>query len=274
MKIQLASDLHLEVLVKQSGGDESAFSSETIVHPEPGADVLVLAGDIHRGTQAVKLFGDWPVPVIYVAGNHEFYSRNWEQTRLELRRTCEEVGIHFLDDNALVLDGVRFMGSTLWTDFQQRGLTLEQSMLTASQRLADFYRIETNTGQLTPQQALEAHMTSQKWLVEELSKPFEGKTVVITHHAPHPLSVHRRFVGDPLNGCFVSDLTPLLFQADFWLHGHCHDSFDYQVGGCRVVSNPTGYIQNGAEIQKLGDMGIAVFENSAWNSTMLIDISS
>lgn len=272
MKIQLASDLHLEVLVKQSGGDKSALGRETIVHPEPGADVLVLAGDIHRGTQAVKVFEDWPVPVIYVAGNHEFYSRKWEQNRLELRQSCDEVGINFLDDNELVLDGVRFLGSTLWTDFQQRGLTQEQSMLAGSQRLADFYRIETNTGQLTPQQTLEAHLTSRKWLETELSKPFEGKTIVITHHAPHPLSVHRRFVGDPLNACFVSDLTPLMFQTDLWLHGHCHDSFDYQVGRCRVVSNPTGYIQNGAEIQKPGDMSIAVFENPAWKPKLLIDI--
>ncbi|EYC52153.1 hypothetical protein AZ34_14570 [Hylemonella gracilis str. Niagara R] len=167
---------------------------------------------------------------------------------------------------------MRFLGSTLWTDFRQRGLTQEKSMLEGGQHMTDYYRIETETGLLTPQQTLDAHLSSRRWLEAELAKPFEGKTIVITHHAPHPLSVHRRFVGDSLNGCFVSDLTPLLFQADLWMHGHCHDNFDYQVGRCRVVSNPTGYIQNGPEIQKPQDMGQAVFENTGWNPNLLITI--
>ncbi|MFO6419250.1 metallophosphoesterase [Hylemonella sp. W303a] len=272
MKIQLASDLHLEILVKVSGGNDSLLHLQTIIQPVPNADVLVLAGDIHRGIQAVNVFRDWPVPVIYVAGNHEFYAQKWEETRLKLRQACKEAGIHFLDDDELVLGGVRFLGSTLWTDFRQRGLTQEQSMREGGQHMTDYYRIETDTGLLTPQQTLDAHLSSRSWLEVELAKPFEGKTVVITHHAPHPLSVHRRFVGDALNGCFVSDLTPLLFQADLWLHGHCHDNFDYQVGSCRVVSNPTGYIQNGPEIQKPQDMGQAVFENAGWNPDLLITI--
>ncbi len=74
MKIQLTSDLHLEFL-------ERRFPTERIIVPAPGADILVLAGDIHNGAKAVALFADWPVQLLLLAGNHEFYGRSWEQTR-------------------------------------------------------------------------------------------------------------------------------------------------------------------------------------------------
>lgn len=111
MKIQLASDLHLELL-------ENRFPNARIIEPAPGADLLVLAGDIHGAAKAVDAFRDWPVPVLYVAGNHEFYQHSWEQTRLDIRAACAGTNIHFLDNDGFVFGGVRFLGCTLWTDFK------------------------------------------------------------------------------------------------------------------------------------------------------------
>jgi len=237
LKIQLASDLHLEMLEKK-------FPGARIVDPVEGADVLVLAGDIQEATKAVEVFGEWPVPVLYVAGNHEFYGHWWEQTRVDIRPACAGTSITYLDNDAVELGGVRFLGCTLWTDFQLRGFTRQQWMHEVGQGLNDYWRIATQEGVLRPDQTLEDHERSRRWLEQELAKPFAGETVVITHHGPHPLSVHPRYLGNPTNAGFVSDLTPLLFKTNLWLHGHVHDSFDYEVGGCRVVANPAGYVLN------------------------------
>ncbi len=237
MKIQLASDLHLELLEKK-------FPRAGIIEPVPGADLLVLAGDIHNGIKAVEHFGDWPVPVMYVAGNHEFYDLSWDQTRVDLRAACAGTSIRYLDNDALELGGVRFMGTTLWTDFLLRGFSQKQWMRQVEDGLNDYVLIRRQHGNLRARHTLEDHEYSRRWLEHELEKPFAGKTVVITHHGPHPLSIHPRYVGNRLNAGFVSDLTPLLFKTDLWLHGHVHDSFDFEVGGCRVVANPAGYTLN------------------------------
>ena len=219
MKIQIASDLHLELFAPSLKG-------ETLIRPAPEADLLVLAGDIDTGASAIKLFKDWPVPVLFVAGNHEYYGQLWEQTRADLKRECSGTRIHFLDNDSVVIDGVRFLGSTLWTNFQIRGFTQTQAMSAVEQRLNDYFKIMTSQGPLRALQTLEDHQVSQEWLRQQLSTPFQGKTVVVTHHAPHPLSVHPRFGGDILNAGFMSDMTDLLFQADLWLHGHTHDSVE------------------------------------------------
>jgi Icc-related predicted phosphoesterase len=115
-------------------------------------------------------------------------------------------------------------------------VVLNESFNTLSQRLG------TRSGELfSPEHALRDHEVSRAWLERELSQDYDGATVVITHHAPHPLSVHPRYAGDPTNAAFASDLTELVQLADVWLHGHVHDSFDYRVAGCRVVANPRGY---------------------------------
>jgi hypothetical protein len=93
--------------------------------------------------------------------------------------------------------------------------------------------------------------------------------VVLTHHAPHPDSIHARFAGSPVNGAFVSDLTELVAQADLWLHGHVHDSFDYRVGRCRVVANPRGYAQNRNDAGSIDEL---VFENPAFQRQLVIDL--
>lgn len=264
MRIQLASDLHLEFL-------ESRCPGARLVHPAPGADLLVLAGDIHNGVKGIEAFADWPVPVIYIAGNHEFYDHDWASTRQDLRAACAGTRVTFLDNDAVELEGVRMLGCTLWTDFRLRGSTPAQAMAVAERGLMDHHVIRAASGLLRPQQTRADHERSRAWLEGELAKPFDGKTVVVTHHGPHPLSIHPRFVGHPLNPGFISDLTPLLRDADLWLHGHTHDSFDYRIGRCRVVANPAGYILNRAEATADGDF---VFENSRFDPGLVVDLAT
>ena len=263
MRIQLASDLHLELLRR--------WPHECLITPAPGADVLVLAGDIHRGQAAIERFAGWPVPVLYLAGNHEFYDCQWEALRSTLRRCAEGTAVRFLDNDAVTLDGVRFLGSTLWTDYRLPGIPQPEAMEAAEGFLLDHQRILTRSGAFRAQDALDEHLRSRAWLARELSVDTSTPTVVLTHHAPHPNSIHARFAGSTVNAAFVSDLTELVEQADLWLHGHVHDSFDYRIGRCRVVTNPRGYAQNRNDAESVDDL---VFENPAFQGQLVIDLPS
>ncbi len=139
MKIQLASDLHLELI-------EAFLPDEKLVEPAPDADLLVLAGDIHKPESVINMFGDWPVPVLYVAGNHEFYGRDWIATRRFLKAASQGTSVTFLDNDVHHMGAVRFLGCTLWTDFQQRGHTQSSLMEQAGSRLNDYSRSRTSTG--------------------------------------------------------------------------------------------------------------------------------
>jgi predicted phosphodiesterase len=282
LRIQLASDLHLEMLERNVVG-------ERLIAPAADADLLVLVGDVSNGVRAIELFADWPVPVLFVAGNHEFYGLSWEETRADLRRAARGTSVVVLDNDVAdlsvfghwsaprsqILSRVRFLGTTLWTDYRYNaGKTQRQLMEHAELRINDHRVIRTADGRFTAAHALGDHELSRGWLERELAKPFDGKTIVLTHHAPHPLSVHPRYLSmDALatNAAFVSDLTPLLQQADLWFHGHVHDSFDYQVGRCRVVANPRGYARNRHEVARVSHLE---FENPGFKWACLIDIEA
>jgi len=261
MKIQLASDLHLELL--------EHFPDELLITPAPDADVLVLAGDIADSTMCLYAFDSWPVPIVYVAGNHEFYGVDWNGTRADMRREAAKANVHFLDNDAVVIGSVRFLGCTLWTDFRVADATQDSAMETVERALNDYRRIRTPDGALTAKDTLRDHEASRAWLERELQKPFAGHTVVVTHHGPHPLSIHPRYAGDTVNAGFVSELSELLPQTKLWLHGHVHDSFDYVVDGCRVVANPAGYVRNRWSVDTAADF---VFENSRFDPSLVIDL--
>lgn len=264
MKIQLASDLHLEHL-------ERWFPGETLIRPAHQADVLVLAGDIAQASNAIGLFGRWPVPVLYVLGNHEAYGNRWESVLDEVRAASIGTAVRFLERDVVDFGGVRFLGCTLWTDYRLRSnRTRRQLMENAGLRINDHRLIRTRDGELfSPEHALRDHEISRAWLERELAAPYNGKTVVVTHHAPHPLSVHPRYAGDPTNAAFASELTELLQRADVWLHGHVHDNFDYRVAGCRVVANPRGYVRNAAYARDVSELQ---FENGAFQYACVIDV--
>lgn len=269
MRIQVASDLHLELLPEDLG-------TGLLVDPHPDAELLILAGDIHIGVEAIRYFRDWPVPVLYVPGNHEFYGQTWEDVRERLRDSASGTSIQILDNGAHIIDGVRFLGTTLWTDFAiDRSRPAPSAMELAGTYLKDFFEIhtrsaETLSGVITPAMILADHQESRTWLESQLRSEFAGKTVVITHHAPHRLSVHRKFVGHPLTPAFSSDLSDLMQRTDLWIHGHAHDSFDYQVGRCRVVSNPAGYSLN--RRGSLSGRESLQLENPGYKASYLVEI--
>jgi predicted phosphodiesterase len=236
MKLNVLSDLHL--------------SLGALDAPDNDADVVILAGDIARPREAIAWANALRKPVLYVAGNHEFYDGTIDGTLETLRELARDTQVRVLDDEALVVDGVRFLGSTLWTDFALFGEDRRASVMREAQRfMRDFTRIrlaDAPDALFTPEQSAARFDRHARWLAQELARPFAGPTVVVTHHAPSPRSVHPRFDGSPLNACFVSDLEAMLDgRARLWIHGHTHDSFDYDVGGTRVVCNPRGYAKNG-----------------------------
>jgi Icc-related predicted phosphoesterase len=263
VKIQIASDLHLEFL-------HDLFPGERLISPAVGADVLILAGDIACGTHAIELFKDWPVPVLYLAGNHEFYGTDFSTTRAALRQAAEGTNVKFLDNDTIHLCGVRFLGTTLWTDYRlELNRTQTQLLENAELRINDHFKISCGDGKFTARKALAEHESSRAWLENELATPYDGKTVVVSHHGPHRLSVHPRFVGDPINAAFVSDLSDVLPKADLWIHGHVHDSFDYRVLGCRVVANPAGYAANRRFVSIAREL---ILENTAFQMACLVEV--
>ena len=278
MKIQLGSDLHLEFLA-------SWFPGERLLSPASGADLLVLAGDIAGGLDAIDLFGRWPVPVLYVIGNHEAYGWDLDELRTSLKQAAQGTSLVVLDNEVADLSrlrqstfagtedsrSVRFLGSTLWTDYRLPGAGRSQreQMNHAAARIVDHRQIRQAGQPFTPERALAEHERAHAWLKTELARPFEGKTVVISHHAPHWDSVHPSYRGDPLNAAFISHLPELVEQADVWLHGHTHNSFDYTAVGCRVVANPAGYPQNRSRAASTAEL---VLENSEFKSMCVVEI--
>jgi predicted phosphohydrolase len=240
MRLALYSDLHLE------------FPAATWHPPALDVDVVILAGDIDSGARgidwAARTFGSQAkVPnVIYVAGNHEYYGGDIETRRAEMREAAKRAGVHFLDNDAITVGNVRFLGATLWSDFAVYGSVkwTERSIEVARTSLSDYALIRTSDGTLTPEDTVVLHRRSAVWLETELRKPFDGKTVVITHFAPHRGCIAPQFDGDVLTPYFTVDMASFMrrLRIDLWAFGHTHHNVDFEAeGGCRVVSNQRGY---------------------------------
>lgn len=233
MKIHLLSDLHIEIC--------GFYSIE-----DTGADVIVLAGDIHSGAKGIE----WAIteanrlktPIIYVAGNHEYYKREYHQTLSMMRNAAagNEL-VHFLEEDEVVINGVKFLGVTLWTDYQVSDETQELCMLMCGNLINDHRLIRMKDELFSTKHALKLHKESLKWLYKQIVTPHSGQTVVITHHGPSKHSAHPEYGMNVLSGAFISDLDNLVKEADLWLYGHTHSSIDTKIGTCRLVSNQRGY---------------------------------
>ena len=181
-------------------------------------------------------------PVIYMPGNHEFYQ--YDITLIDELKAEAADNIHVLNDDQVVIDGVRFLGSILWTDFTLFGEADKFfAMQTARQQMMDFSIIQNHDQRFTPEDAIKLHEASRDWLAIMLADVFDGKTVVVTHHAPSSRSVHPRYTSNLLTPAFASNLDNLMngSRAELWIHGHMHESFDYEIYGTRVICNPRGY---------------------------------
>lgn len=254
MKIQVASDLHLEFLQRR-------YPDYRAVEPSD-ADVLVLAGDIHHGSRALHMFSEWPCPVLLLHGNHELYGTVADEALAELAAAGTVGNVTYLERQSITLAGVRFLGCCLWTDYALDG-DPALAMRLAAGALMDHQAIRTSSGKFRPQDALAMHEQARRWLTRELERPFAGPTVVCTHHAPHAGSIHPQYQGNPHNPAFISDLSALLGKVDLWIHGHVHNSFDYRVGAARIVANPRGYALNLGSASSLDELR---WENPAFDS--------
>lgn len=237
MKIWLLSDLHREVSPWEAPADP------------PEHDLVVLAGDIARGVAGIEWAKRaFEKPVVYVSGNHEHYRFGTVRENLVAMHVAAKGShVHFLENESVVLGGVRFLGCSLWTDFRiEARLTQEQAMELAANSLNDFYLcrwIDSKGRERTfyARDSLAMHQESRRWLEHALASPWLGKTVVVTHHLPSAQCIHRAFVGSEFNPCFASDLDVLLRQADAWVHGHTHAAVHAELGGCQIHCNPRGY---------------------------------
>ena len=216
---------------------------------------MVLAGDIHSSVAAaVEWLGDLrsrsalaDKPVVYVPGNHEFYGGEiglWPELRETAR--AAELGIDLLAPGVVELGGVRFIGAIMWTNFALLGDAV-LARIAAERGMNDHRVIRWKEGgsrrRFTTADAGRLHKRDLAFVEEQLAKPFDGPTVVVTHHAPHPNSVGPRHQGSRLSPAFVSDLTETIvtFAPSLWIHGHDHNSHDYRVGATRVYANQAGY---------------------------------
>lgn len=245
MKFRLLSDLHNEFglfVVPALEDDKNT--------------VLILAGDINVGIDARRFIKDLCSrfhTVVYVLGNHEFYHHSYHTVRREWRNiagTESSDNFVFLDNNTKVIGSrsmvgdVRIIGGTLWTDMNGNDWFAKQHV---GRSMNDFGCIKIDRfgerNRFHPDDAYAAHRETRTYIEAELAKPFTGKTVVVTHHLPHPLCVHPRFKGDPGNAGYMSNLDALIEgnHIDVWCHGHTHDNVDIEVHGTRILCNPRGY---------------------------------
>lgn len=265
MRINYFSDLHLEF-----GG---------LLLPDTDADIVIAAGDIGIGLQGLDWLKMLKKPVVYVAGNHEFYSNDHQQTLNRLREESFGTHVYFLENQTATFQDVRFLGCTLWTDLFAEGPLKANAV---SEILNDFRRIKVGSEPFDLQLFSRLHAESRAWLETELAKPFHGKTVVVTHHAPikkgwieptvahNPLSWLEKELAqscfsdaikheaantdwnwddwdlstDIKRLAYCNDLRSLFYgyDIDAWFYGHVHKPTDYHLAGTRILNNPRGYV--------------------------------
>ena len=281
MKIALASDLHLEF------GDVDFENTEN-------ADVLVLSGDIcvaqhfkgkykysQRYLDFFKRVTDRFPQVIYVLGNHEHYSGDLAETYFLFKAHLKFANLHILENETVDIDGVTFIGTTLWTDMNQEDSLTLQYMPNAMNdfrevrnsnrmvhRKVPLYLKDLNTdqyvkddkgylipngfkekiepGRFSPEDSVLEHKKALDYINAVVSERADQKFVVCTHHCPSESSVHPKYRHESImNGAFRSKLDDFIAyrpQIKLWTHGHTHEQFDYHISSTRVVCNPRGYI--------------------------------
>jgi predicted phosphodiesterase len=266
MRIQLFSDLHLERYPD--------FTPRIL----EDTDVVVLAGDIGSYQSSSRLQGEdfglarfsprrGGAPrarVLYIPGNHEFDALEYDDTYTRLRATCAALGIEWLDRETIVIDHVRFVGTTLWADFdalasRETELARELKQREKAFRAANYYLSKNTTLKdgvpVLAEAQRDMSLDCQAWLKDALSKPFGGVTVAVTHFAPSLLSADPRYGLTPGTAGFCNAMDAMFPLADVWMHGHLHCANDYVVEGseggrpwsCRVVANPLGYVSKGEQ---------------------------
>lgn len=229
MRIQILSDIHIEF------GNYNLSKSD--------ADVICIAGDLGTGSRGL----DWiknqtTKPVIYVFGNHEFY--NHDISLIKQLSINKPANVFILENKSIEINNVVFYGATLWTDFLLYGSENEKLCKQNALRMNDYHCIKNRKSLLTADIVQKINLESVNWLVKESRKKDKNKkSVIVTHHAPSTKSIHEKYKSDILNSSFSSNLDDLviMMDADVWIHGHTHTSFNYNIGKTNIICNPRGY---------------------------------
>ena len=247
MKIYVLSDIHLEF--------------EEFTPPTFDFDIVVLAGDISVGTDGLE----WAIhsfphtPVIYVLGNHEHYESNLQNNLNFLIQKSEGTNVHVLENKAVTINGITFLGCTLWTDFKLNDQQRSSKNL-ATRYISDYDAISfgKNNRKLTTTDTQDIHDYSFRWLRSEIKRK-ANKRVIVTHHAPSIKSIPNHFFDEGLKASYASHLDEFIknSNADLWIHGHIHSSSMYEIGNTQVICNPRGYSKDA---------------NSYFNPRLLVDI--
>ncbi|MDP2228362.1 MAG: metallophosphoesterase [Moraxellaceae bacterium] len=232
MRIRLYSDLHVEF---------GPFEP-----PQEKADVVVLAGDIHVGVKGVEwaVSQNFGCPVIYVLGNHEYYGHSYPGLIKKTKAAAAGKAIHVLENESVEIDGIKFHGATLWTNFELFG-DAPLAGFHCQQVMNDYKMIrkDLSYSKVRAMDLAAIHQHSISWLRRSLLASDCEKNIVITHHAPSLRSVFEMYREDMTSAAYASNLEGFIteLKPDFWFHGHTHSSNDYEIGNCRVVCNPRGY---------------------------------
>lgn len=253
MRAFIVSDIHFSAM--------DILRGRSIIVPE--ADVCLCAGDVSGGALTtiayLKRVIAPKMPVVLAMGNHDYYHSSIDFALERARNEIGDSNIHLLEKQTIQLSGRRFIGATLWTDFavsvggdehvppeERRAHALN----VVPYQIADFHcifrsneRADGENGLITASEILNRHIASRSYINRELSKPFDGSTIVVTHHAPLPESFDPRFAGQVTNAAFASDLGDLIWRRkpNLWVHGHIHAGRDYHSDSTRVICNPVGY---------------------------------
>lgn len=239
MKILILSDLHNEFGTLEVG--------------QTNCDAVVLAGDTDTGSRGAKwaLETFKEIPIIYICGNHEYYGSKMYKIQQQLKELSEGTNLFYLENEELILNNIRFLGCTLWTDFRLYGEEKrELVMLEAQNQVTDYKRIRLGPKEsyrkLKPLNTISFHNQSIRFLEEKLQKTFSGPTVIVTHHSPSSRSISGLLKDDLINASYCSNLEWMIekYEPELWIHGHIHQKSDHMINKTHIVCNPRGYFPN------------------------------
>ena len=232
MKLHILSDLHIEF--------------EPFAWPETDADLVILAGDIHVGEKGLEwILANIPdKKVIYVLGNHEYYGKAIPRHTEKLKKLAAGTNVSVLENEKLILDGMVFLGCTLWTDLQLFG-NRDAVRYEAEARMTDYRKIKHGPKfrKLQSIDTMNLFSRSLVWLTAELANHRRDKVMVITHHAPSAQSIPEIHKQEIISAAYASNLEGFIKANNIavWVHGHMHVNRDYMIRNTRVLCNAKGY---------------------------------
>lgn len=263
MKILVLADLHLDEVADKAVlrrlGEEIALAGQE-------ADAMIIAGDLteqaaQRWSNSIKWLGaHYPSEqTVILPGNHDYYGGHLDTLDADLDRICREAGCGFGQCRRMDLGDTRILMTTLWTDmrlFEAEGEAAVADSLWNARMMPDYGYDAITTGaperELEPEDTIAVHERQKSWLISELAKPWPGKTVVITHHAP---SASVAGAMSPLSPCFASELDDLIarYRSDAWIFGHTHRHAEMRMPGGTLLRNVSVGYENEFSSEDIGD---------------------